>query len=61
MASIINGMAVLAKGGANRKQLQDVVRTALLLWPTVGTLLRRKFKRAMRSGSRRSINEAELG
>jgi AcrR family transcriptional regulator len=33
VASIINGMAVLAKGGATRKELQGVVRTALLSWP----------------------------
>ena len=33
VASIINGMAVLAKGGATRRELRGVVRTALLSWP----------------------------
>lgn len=60
VASIINGMAVLAKGGANRKQLQDVVRTALLSWPhRRNASSGASSKRAMRSGSRRSINEAK--
>ena len=60
VASIINGMAVLAKGGASRKQLQDVVRTALLSWQQRRTTaFPRKARHTKLSHS--SSSEAELG
>jgi AcrR family transcriptional regulator len=33
VVSVINGMAVLAKGGATRKELYGVAKTVLLSWP----------------------------
>jgi len=61
VASIINGMAVLAKGGASRKQLQDIVRTALLSWPTRRTKTSPPNSiRAIRSRSHSSSGEAKL-
>jgi hypothetical protein len=33
LAAVVYGMAVLASGGASRKQLEQVIRTALKAWP----------------------------
>jgi AcrR family transcriptional regulator len=34
VAAVVYGMAVLASGGANRKELEQVIRTAMKAWPT---------------------------
>ena len=36
LASIVYGMAVLASGGARRKELEQVIRTAIRAWPATG-------------------------
>ena len=33
LAAVVYGMAVLASGGASRKQLEQVIRTAMRAWP----------------------------
>jgi len=33
LAAVVYGMAVLASGGASRKELQQVIRTAMKAWP----------------------------
>jgi AcrR family transcriptional regulator len=34
VAAVVYGMAVLASGGANRKELEQVIQTAMKAWPT---------------------------
>jgi AcrR family transcriptional regulator len=34
LAAVVYGMAVLASGGASRKELEQVIRTAMKAWPT---------------------------
>jgi AcrR family transcriptional regulator len=36
VAAVVYGMAVLASGGASRKELAQVIRTAMKVWPTTG-------------------------
>jgi hypothetical protein len=33
LAAVVYGMAVLAYGGASRKELEQVIRTAMKAWP----------------------------
>jgi hypothetical protein len=33
LAAVVYGMAVLASGGASRKELEQVIRTAMKAWP----------------------------
>jgi hypothetical protein len=33
VGAVVYGMAVLASGGASRKQLEQVTRTAMKVWP----------------------------
>jgi len=33
VAAVVYGMAVLASGGASRKELESVIRTAMIAWP----------------------------
>jgi hypothetical protein len=33
VAAVVYGMAVLASGGASRKELEHVIRTAMKAWP----------------------------
>jgi hypothetical protein len=33
VAAVVYGMAVLASGGASRKELEQVIRTAMRAWP----------------------------
>jgi AcrR family transcriptional regulator len=35
LAAVVYGMAVLASGGASRKELEQVIRTAMKAWPTI--------------------------
>jgi len=35
VAAVVYGMAVLASGGASRKELEQVIRTAMKAWPTL--------------------------
>jgi AcrR family transcriptional regulator len=37
LAAVVYGMAVLASGGASRKELEQVIRTAMKAWPTTAT------------------------
>jgi AcrR family transcriptional regulator len=36
VAAVVYGMAILASGGANRKELEQVIRTAMKAWPATG-------------------------
>jgi AcrR family transcriptional regulator len=36
VATVVYGMAVLASGGASRKELEQVIRTAMKAWPATG-------------------------
>src|SRR5271155_4489632 len=36
LAAVVYGMAVLSSGGASRKELEPVIRTAMKDWPTTG-------------------------
>ena len=33
LGAVVYGMAVLASGGASRKELEQVIRTAMKAWP----------------------------
>jgi AcrR family transcriptional regulator len=46
LSALIYGMAVLAAGGASRKQLQGVADVALAHWPKAGTPRRTRAPRA---------------
>ena len=38
VAAVVYGMAVLASGGASRKELEQIIRTAMKAWPTTPTV-----------------------
>jgi len=49
LAAVVYGMAVIASGGASRKELDQVIRTAMTAWPTtVQDRTDRKFGRGRR-------------